>query len=37
MYPKTQYSAGFHLKAQKLIIMQKPGVWHLPRLTQCQI
>lgn len=37
MYPKIQYSADFQLNAQKPIIMQKPGVWHLPRLTQCHI
>lgn len=32
MHPKSQYSAGFHLKAH-IIITQKPGVWHWPRLT----
>lgn len=33
MYPVTQYSAVFQLNGQKPVIMQKPGVWHLPRLS----
>lgn len=33
MNPETQYSAGFQLSGQKPVIMQKLGVWHLPRLS----